>query len=61
MLGVGFLAIFSIGVLLILAGVLFALAAASAVPPGRLRDFVMPWVVGTIACVGIPAALLTIS
>lgn|GEM_PF-5558927 len=61
MLGVGFLAIFSIGMLLILAGVLFALAASSAAPPGRLRDFVLPWVVGTVACVAIPAALLVIT
>ena len=58
MLGVGFLAIFTIGTLLILAGVLFALAASRAVPPGRSRGFVLPWIVGTAACAAIPAALL---
>jgi len=61
MLGVGFLAIFTIGTLLILAGVLFALAASRAVPPGRSRDFVLPWIVGTAACIAIPAALLTMT
>jgi hypothetical protein len=58
MLGVGFLAIFSIGMLLILAGVLFALAASRAVTSGRVRDALMPWVVGAAACIVVPAALL---
>lgn len=61
MVGVGFLAIFSIGMLLILAGVLFALAASRGVPSGRLRDSLMPWVVGTAACIVVPAALLAMS
>ena len=61
MLGVGFLAIFSIGTLLILAGVLFALAASRAATPGRVRDGVMAWVVGTAACIAVPAALLAIT
>jgi hypothetical protein len=60
MLGVGFLAIFSIGMLLILAGVLFALAASRAVTSGRAHEAVLPWVVGTAACIGAPAALLAI-
>ncbi len=60
MLGLGFLAIFSIGMLLILAGVLFALAASRAVPSGRAREAVLPWIVGTAACIVVPAALLTI-
>jgi hypothetical protein len=61
MLGVGFLAIFSIGTLLILAGVLFAVAASRAAPSERLRDSVMPLVVATAACIVAPAALLAIS
>lgn len=54
MLGVGFLAIFSVGTLLIVAGLLFAVAAAGAVPSGSF----LPWVVGTGACIVVPAALL---
>ena len=61
MLGVGFLAIFSIGTLLILAGVLFALAASRAVTSGRVRDGAMAWVVGTAACIVVPAALLALT
>lgn len=61
MLGVGFLAIFSIGMLLILAGLLFALAASRAVTSRRPRDVLMPWVVGAAACVVVPAALLAIT
>jgi len=38
MFGVGFLAIFSIGTLLILAGALFALAASRAATSGGVRD-----------------------
>lgn len=60
MLGVGFLAIFSIGTLLILAGVLFALAASRAATSGRV-DGVMAWVVGTAACIVVPAALLALT
>lgn len=61
MLGAGFLAIFSIGMLLILAGVLFALAASRAAARGRPRDFVLPWIVGTAAGIAIPVALLTMT
>jgi hypothetical protein len=61
MLGLGFLAVFSIGMLLILAGVLFALAASRAATSRRLRDALMPWVVGAAACVVVPAALLAIT
>jgi hypothetical protein len=61
MFGVGILAIFSIGTLLILAGVLFALAASRAATSGRVRDGVMAWVVGTAACIAVPAALLTLT
>jgi len=61
MLGVGFLAVFSIGMLLILAGALFALAASRAATSGRPGDAVMPWVVGAAACVVVPAALLTMT
>lgn len=61
MLGVGFLAIFSIGMFLILSGVLFALAASRAVTSRRLRDALMPWVVGAAACIVVPAALLAIT
>ena len=61
MLGVGFLAIFSIGMLLILAGVLFAHAASRPVTSGRVRDALMPWAVGAAACIIVPAALLAIS
>jgi hypothetical protein len=61
MLGVGFLAIFSIGILLILAGVLFAIAASRAATSGRARDAGLVWVVGVAACIVVPAALLTIT
>ena len=61
MLGVGFLAIFSIGMFLILAGALFALAASRAATSGRARDALKPWVVGTATCILVPAALLAIS
>jgi hypothetical protein len=61
MLGVGFLAIFSIGTLLIAAGCLFALAASSAATSGRVRDAATAWVVGAAACIVVPAVLLTIS
>ena len=61
MLGVGFLAIFSIGLFLIVAGVLFSLAASRAVTSGRARDALMAWAVGTAAGPLVPAAVLTIS
>ena len=61
MLGVGFLAIFSIGLLLIVAGVLFSLAASRAVTYGRARDALMPWAVGTAACILVPAAVIAVS
>jgi hypothetical protein len=57
MLGVGLLAIFSIGMLLIVAGSLFALAAFRAAPGDRWRDLALPWMVGSIACIAIPGAL----
>ncbi|MGZ4372216.1 MAG: hypothetical protein ACXVRQ_08475 [Gaiellaceae bacterium] len=60
MLGVGFLAIFSIGLLLILAGVLFSLAASRAVTSGRARDALTAWAVGIAACILVPAAVLAI-
>jgi len=61
MFGVGFLAIFSIGTLLIVAGVLFALAASRAATPGGVRDGVIAWVVGAAACIVVPAALLALT
>lgn len=61
MLGIGFLAIFSIGLLLIVAGVLFSLGASRAVTSGRAGDAVMAWAVGTAACILVPAAVLTVS
>ena len=60
MVGVGFLAIFSIGLLLILSGALFALAA-SRVPLPRPRDPLIACAVGIGACIVVPAALLTLS
>jgi hypothetical protein len=57
MLGVGLLAIFSIGTLLIVAGAFFAHAALSAAPSDRWRDLALPWIVGSVACVAIPGAL----
>jgi hypothetical protein len=57
MLDVGFLAIFSIGTLLILAGGLFALAASRAATFSGVRDGVMACAVGTAACIVVPAAL----
>jgi hypothetical protein len=61
LLGVGFLAIFSIGTLLIIAGVLFAIAASGAAPGDRRRDLAMLWIVGSVACVVIPGALYATS
>ena len=61
MLGVGFLAVFSIGSLLIVAGVLFAIAASRAATTGGVRSAVMAWAVGIAACIVIPVALLTVT
>lgn len=61
MLGIGFLAIFSIGMLLILAGVLFALAASRAATSGSRRDALTAWAVGIAACIVVPALLMAIT
>ena len=61
MLGIGFLAIFSIGTLLLLAGVLFALAAAGAATSGGPRSAAIACAVGAAACIVVPGALLAIA
>jgi hypothetical protein len=60
LLGLGFLGIFSIGLLLVAAGVLLSVAAMNAVAEDRSGSLLLPSVLGAIAFTGVPTLLLWI-
>jgi hypothetical protein len=60
LLGLGFLGIFSIGLLLVAAGVLLSVAAMNAVAEDRSGSLLLPSVLGAIAFAGVPTLLLWI-
>lgn len=61
MLGVGWLAMFSIGALLLAAGVSFGLAASKVADDATGRSAALPLVVGAASLVTAPALLLWIT
>jgi hypothetical protein len=60
LLGLGFLGIFSIGLLLVAAGVLLSVAAMNAVAEDRSGSLLVPSVLGAVAFAGAPALVLLI-
>jgi hypothetical protein len=60
LLGLGFLGIFSIGLLLVAAGVLLCVAAMKAIAEDGSGSLVLPSVLGGIAFAGVPTLLLWI-
>jgi magnesium-transporting ATPase (P-type) len=60
LLGLGLLGIFSIGLLLVAAGVLLSVAAMNAVAEDRSGSLLLPSVLGAIAFAGVPTLLLWI-
>jgi hypothetical protein len=61
LLGLGFLGIFSIGLLLVAAGVLLMVATVKAVAEDRSGSMLLPFLLGATALVGSPILLLWIT
>ena len=61
LLGFGFLGIFSIGLLLLAAGVLLTVATVKAVAEDRSGSMLLPFLLGATAFVGAPTLLLWIT
>jgi magnesium-transporting ATPase (P-type) len=60
LLGLGFLGIFSIGLLLVAAGVLLSVATVKTVTEDRSGSMLLPFLLGAIAFAGAPMLLLWI-